>query len=329
MPNTYLQISPKSCILELLTDLISTPISVLHRVRQVNLSGHEGHRKRIRDRVRKETLRNFFDYQVLEYALTFVIPYKDTNPIAHRLINKFGSLTGVLEASEYDIACVEGMGEVSAHFLSNIIGIYECYQLDKAKKIPIICSPYDAYKFFRGLLNNKMLEDVYIACLTPKGKIIATELISEGGTGDALVSMRAITDKVARTGASNVVVAHNHPKGKSTPSEADNKFTKALVTTLAINGCHLLDHIIIGEKDRNDYEEFYSYRERHLIEEYLSEISYLVDNKVSQPMAPYIVDEERVKAIHAQELAEQMLEQSKLDPMPMVDEIKESDYEEE
>ena len=87
----------------------------------MNKSGHEGHRGRIRDRVRKETLRNFFDYQVLEYVLTFVIPYKDTNPIAHRLINKFGSLTGVLEADEKDIVTVEGMGEVSAHFLANII----------------------------------------------------------------------------------------------------------------------------------------------------------------------------------------------------------------
>ena len=50
---------------------------------------HKGHRSRLRDRVNSEGLDNFHDYQVLEYALSFVIPYKDTNPIAHELINKY------------------------------------------------------------------------------------------------------------------------------------------------------------------------------------------------------------------------------------------------
>ena len=79
---------------------------------------HYGHRSRIRDRVKKEGLDNFQDYQVLEYALSFVIPYKDTNPLAHRLINKFGSLAGVLEADEEQLKEMDGMGEVSSHFLN-------------------------------------------------------------------------------------------------------------------------------------------------------------------------------------------------------------------
>ena len=74
---------------------------------------HYGHRARIRDRVKKEGLENFQDYQVLEYALSFVIPYKDTNPLAHRLINRFGSLAGVLEADE-ELLKEEGISEIES-----------------------------------------------------------------------------------------------------------------------------------------------------------------------------------------------------------------------
>ena len=78
---------------------------------------HYGHRNRLRERVMREGLDHFQDYQVLEYVLSFVLPYKDTNPIAHKLINKFGSFKGVLEADVEEIKKVKGMGSVSAHFL--------------------------------------------------------------------------------------------------------------------------------------------------------------------------------------------------------------------
>ena len=90
---------------------------------------HQGHRTRLRDRINKEGLDNFQDYQVLEYALTFAIPYKDTNVIAHRLINKFGSFSAVLEADKDELKMVEGMGEASAHFISNLLQIFHYYEI--------------------------------------------------------------------------------------------------------------------------------------------------------------------------------------------------------
>ena len=251
---------------------------------------HEGHRSRVRERVRRESLRNFYDYQVLEYALSFVIPYKDTNPIAHRLINKFGSLSGVFEASEKDIANVEGMGEVSAHFITHIIDLYQCYQIDKAKKCPNIFTPHDGFLYFKELLGNKLVEEIYVVCLSPKGKLLSTELVADGSTTETVVSMRNITEIMAKNNASSIIVAHNHPKGSAIPSEADNKFTKALVTTLAINGCHLLDHIIIGEETSEMKENYYSYRQNAVIDKYIDEIAYLIDTRVAQPRAPYYIN---------------------------------------
>lgn len=248
---------------------------------------HTGHRSRIRERVRKEGLDNFQNYQVLEYALSFVIPYKDTNPLAHRLINKFGSFAGVLEADEEDLMAVSGMGEVSAHFLSNLLKIFHYYEKDKVKKAITIINPNQSYDFVRPFFRGKLVEEMYLVCLTPKNKIISIEKIAEGTAGDASVSIRIITDKMSKAKVSNVIVAHNHPKGINEPSIEDNKFTKAVVTTLAINGCHLLDHIIVGENDG----DFYSYRQNGLIDKYKAEVASLIDfSSIAQPMAKYEVE---------------------------------------
>lgn len=248
---------------------------------------HAGHRERIRDRVRKEGLKNFQDYQVLEYVLTFAIPYKDTNEIAHRLIGKFGSFYGVLEADEEDLAQIKGMGQSSAHFIANLRNIFHYYEFDRSKRVAKIIGPGGAKDYIKPFLVNKLIEEMYVVCLTPKNKIVSVEKISEGTNNETNVSIRLIVDKMSKSKVSNVIVAHNHPKGKAHPSFNDDKFTKALATTLTITGCHLLDHIIIGED--NDY---YSYREHARLEDYIKEAAELVCMPaVSQPCAEYIVEE--------------------------------------
>ena len=250
---------------------------------------HSGHRERLRDRVRKEGLKNFQDYQVLEYVLTFAIPYKDTNEIAHRLINKFGSFYGVLEADEEDIAIVEGMGNASAHFVANLRNIFHYYELDRSKMVSKIIGPGGAYNYIKPFLANKLVEEMYVVCLTPKSKIVSVEKISEGTANEANVNIRLIIDKMSRSKVSNIFVAHNHPKGKAVPSESDDKFTKALTTTLEISGSHMLDHIIIGEGD-----DYYSYRENNKIEEYIKTAAEIVTfTGVAQPRAEYYCEWER------------------------------------
>ena len=82
------------------------------------MSIHEGHRDRLRARFLEEGLENITEIQVLELLLFYCIPRKDTNPIAHALLERFGSLPGVLEAPVSELKKVPGMGEASATFLS-------------------------------------------------------------------------------------------------------------------------------------------------------------------------------------------------------------------
>lgn len=245
---------------------------------------HAGHRNRIRDRVRKEGLNNFQDYQVLEYALSFVIPYKDTNPIAHELINKFQSLAGVLEANEEDLAQVKGMGEVSAHFLTSIIKIYSFYEKEKSDKIGEIFNSRHSYDYVKGLFKGKIVEELYLVSLLPNNKIIKCELVTSGDSSQAKVTIRKITDMISRNKVNNVIIAHNHPYGNPDPSVDDDKLTKALVTSLAINDSYLVDHIIVTDNG------YYSYRGDGKIDKYRDEVIELINGKVAQNEVKYEVD---------------------------------------
>ena len=261
---------------------------------------HSGHRARLRDRVRKEGLDHFQNYQVLEYALTFTIPYKDTNVVAHKLINKFGSLAGVLEADEEDLKTVDGISEVSAHFLANLLKIYHFYEKDKVGQKVKIISPLDSYNFVKQFLKGKLVEEIYIVCVNANNKVEAVEKIAEGSANETTVSIRKIIERMTKAKVGNVIVAHNHPKGSHEPSKQDDYFTKSLLIALTLNGYHFMDHIIIGEKDEIvDYDEngypivssYYSYRNSGRMEIFEKEIGSLLNgSKVAQPRAKYEVD---------------------------------------
>ncbi len=245
---------------------------------------HHGHRARLRERVFNEGLENFHEHQVLEYVLSFVIPYKDTNALAHDLIAQFGSLAGVMEADAGEIMKVKGMGEVSATFLSDFVKIYNCYEKSKLATKTRIASPQHTFNYFKKLFKGKIAEELYMVALTPQSKITKVQRIAEGNATEAKVTIRDITDLMSRLKVANIVIAHNHPDGNAKPSKEDDKFTKALVTTLSINGCHLIDHMIISGN------KFYSYRESGLIDKYKEEIAYLLEGKsVAQPEAVYEV----------------------------------------
>ena len=82
------------------------------------MSIHNGHRQRLKDRFRKEGLDHFDEHQVLELLLFYCIPRQDTNPLAHRLMNTFGSVREVLNADRDVLLRVEGMTENAATLLS-------------------------------------------------------------------------------------------------------------------------------------------------------------------------------------------------------------------
>ena len=153
---------------------------------------HEGHRHRLTERFLKEGLEGFEEHEILEYMLFYVLPRVDTNAVAHRLIDTFGSLSGVLEADARDITQIEGIGEKSAAYLSMFPEVFRAYQRSKLGKRPRIKSIKDACAFAKSLLFGKAYEQFYVIWLDTQNRVIHYERLSEGGIDESPVYLNKI-----------------------------------------------------------------------------------------------------------------------------------------
>ncbi len=208
---------------------------------------HKGHRGRLKSRFLAEGLDSFEDHQVLELLLFQVIPRLDTNPIAHRLMHRFGSLSAVLEADPGDLSSVEGVGSSAAAFLSLIPHVTRRYFQDRVKnsRRPLN-SAESAAEYLIPLMAGRSEEVFYLICLDSQLKILYPALISEGTVKDALVHPRLVVESAVRHKASSVILAHNHPSGSIKPSTHDHKLTRNLVHALGGININVVDHIIVA-----------------------------------------------------------------------------------
>jgi DNA repair protein RadC len=208
---------------------------------------HTGHRERLRLRFLKEGLDSFEDHQVLELLLFQAIPRRDTNPISHNLIQRFGSLSAVLEADPKDLAAVEGVGENAAAFLSMIPHITRRYFYDRIRHSrKTLNTSETAAEYLVPLMAGRSEEVFYAICLDSQLRVLYPALISEGTVKDALVHPRHVAEAAVRHKAASVLLAHNHPAGSAKPSTHDHKLTRNLVQALGGINVQVVDHIIVA-----------------------------------------------------------------------------------
>ncbi len=210
---------------------------------------HDGHRQRLKERFLQEGLDNFTEVQVLELLLFYCIPRQDTNPIAHRLLERFGTLPQVLEAPVEELAKVPGMGPNSGAFLNMVTQAGKYYQVKRTAKGNILttieaCGAY-LCPFFIGQRN----ETVFLLCLDSKCKVLSCKKVGEGSVNSAGVPIRRMVEMALAANASSVVLAHNHPSGLALPSAEDVQTTRRLATALSAVEITLIDHIIVADDD--------------------------------------------------------------------------------
>jgi len=208
---------------------------------------HKGHRDRLRLRFLKEGLDSFEDHQVLELLLFQAIPRRDTNPISHKLMQRFGSLSAVLEADPKDLAAVEGVGANAAAFLSMIPHVTRRYFYDRIRHSRKTLNTSEAAaEYLVPLMAGRSEEVFYVICLDSQLRVLYPALISEGTVKDALVHPRKVAEAAVRHKAASVILAHNHPAGSARPSAHDHKLTRNLVQALGGINVHVVDHIIVA-----------------------------------------------------------------------------------
>ena len=211
---------------------------------------HDGHRQRLKERFRREGLDNFEDLYVLELLLFYCIPRVDTNPIAHRLLEHFGSLTGVLDASVAELEKVEGIGENASTFLSLITEVGRFYQTRRKKDEGTILSNLDkCCDYLIPYFYGREVETVYMLCLDAKSKLLCCRKVGEGSVNSANVPIRRVVEIALGVNATTVVLAHNHPSGLALPSADDIHTTHRLAMALEAVDIVLADHIVVSNDD--------------------------------------------------------------------------------
>ncbi len=213
------------------------------------MSIHQGHRQRLKNRFLKEGLDNFEPIQVLELLLFYAVPRVDTNPLAHALLERFGSLSAVLEATPAQLKAVEGIGDSAATFLSLVTAASRYYQRSTKEDCKILSTVDECGSYLTPCFHGQKNEVVFLLCMDAKGKVLSCLKVGEGSVNSASVPIRRIVEMAMGTNASSVVLAHNHPSGLAIPSSDDVQTTRRLAIALDAVDIQLWDHIIVADDE--------------------------------------------------------------------------------
>ncbi len=213
------------------------------------MGGHDGHRRRMKERFLKGGLDGFADHEVLELLLFYAIPQRDVNPLAHRLLERFGSLAGVLDASPEELAAVEGSGESTAALLTLIPALSRRYAISGRSFEGAIMSSADAGRVLLPYFVGETREVMYAACLDGKRRLIGCRTLDRGGNTGTGVNVRKVAECAITMHAAAVIVAHNHPSGVAVPSREDRQATMELKRALALVDVELVDHLVVADGD--------------------------------------------------------------------------------
>lgn len=200
-------------------------------------------------RFRTEGLDHFDQVQVLELLLFYCIPRKDTNELAHKLIDRFGSVSRVMDASVSELMKVPGVGEYVATFLHLTKEAGRYYQVDSAQKGVQIKDTDDCGNYLLPYFIGRQVETVFLLCLNANCNVICCREVGAGEINSAVISPRTVVEIALAEKASTVVLAHNHPSGVALPSQEDVMTTRRLAAALATVDVALFDHLIVADDD--------------------------------------------------------------------------------
>lgn len=209
---------------------------------------HKDHRKRVRKKYIQNGIEVFHLHEAVEMLLFYAVPRKDTNELAHHLLNKFGSISSLLDAP-LDLLKKAGLSENGAVFIKLIPEFARLY-IDDKHSSPIKVLTTDNWgDYLVNKFIGKSNEQVILLLLDSKGKELFCGVISSGSVNASEIYIKKIVELTVLYNASSAVLAHNHPSGMALPSRTDLITTKSIYTALNLLGVQLNDHIIVADND--------------------------------------------------------------------------------
>lgn len=210
---------------------------------------HKHHREKMRQRFIEEGLEGFQKHNILEFLLFYAIPYKDTNELAHRLLNHYhGNLCEVLGADVESLKKIDGVGENTAVFLSMLPQVFRVYR-EELLTLHGISGRKQVEEYIANRFTGERVERVLIACMDNRWNLIGDEFVSSGSVNFSSVDRRGIIETCLRYNATTAIIAHNHPRGTALPSRDDLNTTIEVRRALEVIGVRLVDHLIVARED--------------------------------------------------------------------------------
>ncbi|HLG16901.1 MAG TPA: DNA repair protein RadC [Blastocatellia bacterium] len=206
------------------------------------------HRERLRKRFLSAGPDALQDYELLELLLTFVMKQGDVKPAAKALIERFGSLPAVFDATQEELEGVEGVGQVSGILVRLVKELFAAYMAEAVKPKAALSSPEAVVDFARVKLAGLPHEAFMVIFVNVKNEVITHEIIHEGTVDRAVVYPRRIIERALAHRAVGLILVHNHPSGHPEPSAEDKVLTRSITEACRTMEIRVLDHLIVGKR---------------------------------------------------------------------------------
>lgn len=211
---------------------------------------HDGHRERMRKKLISAQGGEFYEHELLEILLYATCSRGDTNPLAHELINEFGSFSAVFDANYDDLLKVKGVGIQTATLIKTIPLVAGEYLKGKSSvEGNYINSSEDAFNYALPHYISLKEEMTSALFLSNSGKVLGYEKIGGGTVSVSEIPLRKLISYSLKYNAAQVILFHNHPSGVAVPSRNDITTTKSIIDSLKSIDVKLADHIVIAGND--------------------------------------------------------------------------------
>lgn len=217
--------------------------------------GPEGHRERLRERFEQGGVEGFLPYEVLELALTYVLPRKDVKDLAKRLLGRFGDVGSVLNARREDLTDVPGVGPKTALYLRFLGDLISWCLREKASQKTVLGSPERVADYLRLTLGTSREERFLVIFLNARNELVGMETLQTGTVNQAVVYPRRVIERALAHNAVALVLVHNHPSGHGDPSPEDVALTARIATAAEAVDLAVHDHLIVTREGTSSLRE--------------------------------------------------------------------------
>ncbi len=211
-------------------------------------SYHKGHRERLRKRFREGGSEALPDYELLELILFRAIQRRDTKPIAKALLDKFKTFAEVVNAPEYLLREIPGVGAAVAWELALIKAAAVRLRKNEIQNRNALSSWDEVLDYCTTIMGYETREQFRIIFLDKRNRIIADERQQQGTVDHTPVYVREIIKRALELSSTALILVHNHPSGDPNPSKPDIAMTRKIVEAAKNLSIVIHDHVIIGKE---------------------------------------------------------------------------------